>query len=85
MWFYLYTVHTTLLCAMTEQIIREWLADYAALSSAEVHTFASTVHLNEEVISAVYTVLEERHKFQSVSFNNFKIYLFYWLDICLIL
>uniref|UniRef100_A0A1B6CSW0 Hyccin n=1 Tax=Clastoptera arizonana TaxID=38151 RepID=A0A1B6CSW0_9HEMI len=51
---------------MTEHIINEWLADYAALSSAEVHTFASTVHHNEEVISAVYAVLEERHKFQKI-------------------
>ena len=53
---------------MTETIIREWLADYAALSPAEVHTFASTVHHNKEVISAVYAVLEERHKYQTVVF-----------------
>lgn len=51
---------------MTETIIREWLADYAALSPAEVHTFASTVHHNKEAITAVYAVLEERHKYQTL-------------------
>lgn len=52
---------------MTEQLVREWLADYAALSPAEIHSFASTVHHNKEVIAAVYNVLDERHKYHNVS------------------
>uniref|UniRef100_A0A1B6EL93 Hyccin n=1 Tax=Cuerna arida TaxID=1464854 RepID=A0A1B6EL93_9HEMI len=51
---------------MTEQVVREWLADYSALSPAEVHTFAVTVHHNKEVIAAIYSVLEERHKYQTL-------------------
>ncbi|XP_054274896.1 hyccin-like isoform X1 [Macrosteles quadrilineatus] len=51
---------------MTEQLVREWLADYAALSPAEVHTFAVTVHHNAEIIAAIYNVLEERHKYHSL-------------------
>lgn len=53
---------------MTEQIVKEWLADYAALSPAEIHSFAVSVQLNREVITAIYNVLEERHKYQSVGY-----------------
>lgn len=52
---------------MTEHIIQEWLADYAALSPDELHTFASTIHLNSEVINAVFAVLEDRQKYCEVS------------------
>lgn len=53
---------------MTEQLVLEWLADYRALSPAEIHSFAVTVSHNKETIAAVYNVLDERHKYQTVSF-----------------
>ncbi|XP_022190678.2 hyccin [Nilaparvata lugens] len=52
---------------MTEQIIREWLSEFDSITPAELHTFASTVHGNSDVITAVYTVLEERHKFSHLT------------------
>ncbi|RZF34354.1 hypothetical protein LSTR_LSTR008893 [Laodelphax striatellus] len=52
---------------MTEQIITEWLSEFDAITPAELHTFASTVHTNKDVITAVYTVLEERHKFSHLT------------------
>ncbi|KAK7862737.1 hypothetical protein R5R35_002509 [Gryllus longicercus] len=51
---------------MTEHIVQEWLADYNALSPEEVHSFASSLHHNEELVNALYTVLEERNRFQEL-------------------
>uniref|UniRef100_A0A069DV98 Putative beta-catenin-tcf/lef signaling pathway component drctnnb1a n=1 Tax=Panstrongylus megistus TaxID=65343 RepID=A0A069DV98_9HEMI len=51
---------------MTEHIIQEWLADYAALSPDELHTFASTIHHNTEVINAVFAVLDDRQKYSEL-------------------
>ncbi|CAH1403625.1 unnamed protein product [Nezara viridula] len=51
---------------MVEQTVLDWLADYSSLSSNEVHTFASTVHQNSEVISALYAVLEDRQKYNEL-------------------
>jgi len=47
----------------TTNIIREWLADYAALSPDEIHSYANSVQHNTEVIHAVHSVLEERQKY----------------------
>ncbi|CAB0012474.1 unnamed protein product [Nesidiocoris tenuis] len=52
---------------MTEETIREWLADYAALGPDELHTYASTVHHNTQVINAVFAVLDDRVKYNEVS------------------
>ncbi|XP_075218192.1 PI4KA lipid kinase complex subunit hyccin [Lycorma delicatula] len=63
---------------MTEQIVTEWLSDFEALTPAELHTYASTVHSNKDVISAIYTVLEERHKFSHLIEDVCKtLYVFY--------
>ena len=51
---------------MTEHIIQDWLADYAALSPVEVHSFANNLKHNDEVITALYAVLEERNKFSNL-------------------
>lgn len=53
---------------MTENIITEWLGDFQALSSAELHTYASTVHNNKDVISSIYHVFEDRHKYTHVRY-----------------
>ncbi|KAL1140967.1 hypothetical protein AAG570_000893 [Ranatra chinensis] len=51
---------------MTEHIIQEWLADYAALSPDEIHSFADTIHHNRDVINAVYAIIEDRQKYNSL-------------------
>lgn len=51
---------------MTEHTVHEWLVDYSALSPVEVHSFASSLEHNQEVVAALYTVLEERNKYQEV-------------------
>ncbi|XP_076327192.1 hyccin-like isoform X2 [Tachypleus tridentatus] len=45
---------------MADTIVQEWLADYRDLSLAEVHSFASTIKQNSELIQAIFTVLEEK-------------------------
>jgi hypothetical protein len=51
---------------MIEDVVREWLADYIELSPVEVHSFASTLEHNQAVVTALYTVFEERNKYQEV-------------------
>ncbi|KDR23157.1 hyccin isoform X2 [Zootermopsis nevadensis] len=51
---------------MTEHVVHEWLADYSALSPVEVHSFASSLEHDQEVVAALYTVLEERSKYQEL-------------------
>lgn len=46
--------------------MREWLADYGELSPVEVHSFASSLEHNQTVVTALYTVLEERNKYQEL-------------------
>ncbi|XP_054715009.1 hyccin-like [Uloborus diversus] len=45
---------------MAEAIVREWIADYKSLRSAEIHSFGCTISQNNELIQAVFTVLDEK-------------------------
>jgi len=56
---------------MTEHIVREWLSDYAALSPEEVHSFATSLEHNQELVSALYSVLENREYYQKVKYYIF--------------
>ncbi|KAJ8879875.1 hypothetical protein PR048_020492 [Dryococelus australis] len=57
-------IHLTLGCdVMTESIVQDWLSDYGALSSVEVPSFASSLEHDQEVVAAIYNVLEERSKY----------------------
>jgi hypothetical protein len=51
---------------MIESIINEWLADYAELSSTELTTFSSTLSQDDEIVQALYLLLEERSKYNQV-------------------
>nr|CAD7462886.1 unnamed protein product [Timema tahoe] len=51
---------------MTESVVHEWLADYGSLSPVEVHSFASSLEHDQEVVAAIYNVLEERSKYQEL-------------------
>ncbi|XP_063225017.1 hyccin [Bacillus rossius redtenbacheri] len=51
---------------MTESIVQDWLVDYGALSPVEVHSFASSLEHDQEVVAAIYNVLEERSKYQDL-------------------
>nr|CAD7263797.1 unnamed protein product [Timema shepardi] len=56
---------------MTESVVHEWLADYGSLSPVEVHSFASSLEHDQEVVAAIYNVLEERSKYQDVCHTLF--------------
>lgn len=45
---------------MAEQVVREWLAEYKSLSSQELHSFASTILENHELIQAIFSVIEDK-------------------------
>ncbi|KAG8186061.1 hypothetical protein JTE90_005414 [Oedothorax gibbosus] len=45
---------------MAETIVREWIADYKSLRSAEIHSFGCTISQNNDLIQAVFTVLEDK-------------------------
>lgn len=45
---------------MAETIVREWIADYKSIRSAELRSFANAISQNNELIQAVFTVLEEK-------------------------
>ncbi|XP_064646010.1 hyccin-like isoform X2 [Lineus longissimus] len=42
--------------------IKEWLAEYKALSEAELHTYASTIRANQDLIDALYDLLNREHR-----------------------
>lgn len=51
---------------MTESLINEWLADCADFTSTELHTFAKTLAQDNEIVRALYNLLEERSKYSEV-------------------
>ncbi|KAK9302044.1 hypothetical protein QLX08_005785 [Tetragonisca angustula] len=51
---------------MTESLINEWLADCADVSSSELHTFATTLSQDNEIVRALYVLLEERSKYSQL-------------------
>lgn len=52
---------------MGEQVVLEWLADWAALDPAELHSFAAEHDQSQDVVEAIYTVLDERTKHPEVT------------------
>ncbi|CAD6230882.1 GSCOCG00006865001-RA-CDS, partial [Cotesia congregata] len=53
---------------MTESLINEWLADYADVSPAELPTFANTLSQDNEIVRALYVLLEERNNCNFILF-----------------
>lgn len=51
---------------MTESLISEWLVDCADVSPSELHTFATTLSQDNEIVRALYVLLEERSKYSQV-------------------
>ncbi|XP_043248115.1 hyccin isoform X2 [Colletes gigas] len=51
---------------MTESLINEWLADCADVSLSELHTFATTLLQDNEIVRALYVLLEERGKYSQL-------------------
>ncbi|XP_076760598.1 hyccin-like [Xylocopa sonorina] len=51
---------------MTESLINEWLADCADVSPSELHTFATTLLQDNEIVRALYVLLEERSKYSQL-------------------
>ncbi|RLU22519.1 hypothetical protein DMN91_004797 [Ooceraea biroi] len=48
---------------MTESLINEWLADCKDVPPSELHTFANTLSQDNEIVRALYVLLEERTKY----------------------
>ncbi|XP_017892513.1 hyccin isoform X2 [Ceratina calcarata] len=51
---------------MTESLINEWLVDCADVSSSELHSFATTLSQDNEIVRALYVLLEERSKYNQL-------------------
>ncbi|KAM0734432.1 Hyccin [Formica fusca] len=51
---------------MTESLINEWLADCKDVSPSELHTFANTLSQDNEIVRALYILLEERTKYSEL-------------------
>ncbi|XP_006612597.1 hyccin isoform X1 [Apis dorsata] len=51
---------------MTESLINEWLVDCADVSPSELHTFATTLSQDNEIVRALYVLLEERSKYSQL-------------------
>lgn len=51
---------------MTESLINEWLADCKDVSPSELHTFANTLSQDNEIVRALYVLLEERTKYSEL-------------------
>ncbi|TGZ58059.1 Uncharacterized protein DBV15_10371 [Temnothorax longispinosus] len=48
---------------MTESLITEWLADCKDVAPSELHMFARTLSQDNEIVRALYVLLEERTKY----------------------
>ncbi|XP_058799195.1 hyccin [Phymastichus coffea] len=51
---------------MIENLINEWLADCAELSTSEVNTFAYQLSQDDEIVQALYLLFEERSKYSQL-------------------
>ncbi|XP_067212551.1 hyccin isoform X2 [Linepithema humile] len=51
---------------MTESLINEWLVECKDVSPSELHTFASTLSQDNEIVRALYMLLEERTKYSEL-------------------
>lgn len=58
---------------MTESLINEWLAECKDVSPSELHTFASTLSQDNEIVRALYILLEERTKYSEVYNGNLRL------------
>lgn len=48
---------------MAESIVSDWLNDYISIGETEIHSFAAQHENNHDVSKALFTVLNERHKY----------------------
>ena len=51
---------------MTESLVTEWLADWEDLQPTELRPFAETLSRDNEIVRALYALLEERGKYSEV-------------------
>ena len=65
---------------MTESLITEWLTDCADVSSTDLHTCATTLVQDNEIVRALYVLLEERSKYSEVM-HHFYITFFFLFNV----
>lgn len=73
---------------MTESLINEWLADCKDVPPSDLHTFASTLSQDNEIVRALYVLLEERTKYSEVYSANIRLIelnIFAWIHICVVI
>ncbi|XP_055687832.1 hyccin isoform X2 [Lutzomyia longipalpis] len=52
---------------MAESLVTDWIADYTSLEDpSEIRTFAAQHEHNHEIASALFTILNERHKYSDL-------------------
>lgn len=52
---------------MAESIVSDWLSDYVNIEEMELNSFVAQHENNHDVSKALFTVLNERHKYPDVS------------------
>lgn len=53
---------------MAESIVSDWLSDYVNIEVTELNSFIAQHENNHDVSKALFTILNERHKYPDVSF-----------------
>ncbi|XP_059614273.1 hyccin isoform X2 [Phlebotomus argentipes] len=51
---------------MAESLVADWIADYSSLDASEIRTFAAQHEHNHEISSALFSILNERHKYSDL-------------------
>lgn len=52
---------------MTENVVKEWLSEFASLEKDDWGTFAMNTSQNKTLIESIYTLLEDVHKHNKVN------------------
>ncbi|ESO95220.1 hypothetical protein LOTGIDRAFT_175211 [Lottia gigantea] len=62
---------------MLNKAIKEWLSEYKGLADEEIHSYATVVRNNEELISSLYKLFESRPSVEYLDPVCHQLYEFY--------
>uniref|UniRef100_A0A6B2E619 Putative beta-catenin-tcf/lef signaling pathway component drctnnb1a n=1 Tax=Phlebotomus kandelakii TaxID=1109342 RepID=A0A6B2E619_9DIPT len=51
---------------MAESLVADWIADYSSLDASEIRTFAAQHEHNHEIASALFSILNDKHKYSDL-------------------
>lgn len=55
---------------MVDNVVKEWLSEFATLEKDDWTTFAITTSQNKTLIESIYAVLDDTHKYTKVNIIN---------------